>query len=349
MAEPEPASGTDPGTTARRLLELVNGSWMSQAIHVAARLGIPDLLATGARSGEELARATGTHPPSLHRLLRALVSIGICDGPDAGTWSLTPMGALLRADTPDSLRAWTLHWGGSQWSVWGNLHHSVRTGEGARGAPAGSDGFDRLDADPEAAAVFNRAMAELTRLDAAAIVRACDFSGTQRIVDVGGGHGELLAVILSTCLEARGVLFDRPHVLESGRRHLESAGVADRCEFLPGDFFESVPAGGDAYVLKSVIHDWNDERGEAILRNCRRAMDERARLLLVERIVPPRLAVSAAHRAIARGDLNMLVSWGSRERTEAEYRALLGGAGLEVRTIVAAGPTFGVIDAVPCG
>lgn len=349
MAEPEPAGGSDPSATARRLLDLVNGSWMTQAIHVAARLGIPDLLATGARSGEELAGATGTHPPSLHRLLRALASIGICDEPDPGTWALTPMGALLRAGTPDSLRAWTLHWGGSQWSVWGNLLDSVRTGESARESATGADGFDRLEADPEAAAVFNRAMAELTRLDSAAIVRACSLSGTQRIVDVGGGRGELLAAILLAHPAARGVLFDRPHVLESGRRHLESAGVADRCEFLPGDFFDSIPASGDAYVLKSVIHDWNDERGEAILRTCRRAMGAHARLLLVERIVPPRLEVSAAHRAIARGDLNMLVSWGSRERTEAEYRNLLGAAGLEVRTIVAAGPTFGVIDAVPCG
>jgi orsellinic acid C2-O-methyltransferase len=349
MAEPEPPSGTDPTSTARRLLELVNGSWTTQATYVAASLGIPDLLATGARSGEELARATGAHPPSLHRLLRALVSIGICEELDAGTWALTPMGSLLRADTPDSLRAWTLHWGGTQWSVWGNLLHSVKTGESAREIATGADGFDRLDADPEAAAVFNRAMGELTRLDAAAIVRACDFSQTQRIVDVGGGHGELLAAILLAHPAARGVLFERPHVLENGRRHLESAGVADRCEFRPGDFFQSIPAGGDAYVLKSVIHDWNDERGETILRTCRRAMDAHARLLLVERIVPPRLEVSAAHRAIARGDLNMLVSWGSRERTEAEFRTLLGAAGFDVTAVVPAGPTFGVIDAVPCG
>ena len=177
MAEPEPASGTDPGTTARRLLELVNGSWMSQAIHVAARLGIPDLLATGARSGEELARATGTHPPSLHRLLRALVSIGIRDGPDAGTWSLTPMGALLRADTPDSLRAWTLHWGGSQWSVWATCTTASGPAK-ARGEPrpeaTASTGWTRTR---KRRRLFNRAMAELTRLDAAAIVRACDFSG----------------------------------------------------------------------------------------------------------------------------------------------------------------------------
>jgi hypothetical protein len=209
----------------------------------------------------------------------------------------------------------------------------------------GSEGFDRFEANPEAAALFNRAMVELTRLDAADIVRACDFSASERIVDVGGGFGELLAAILKANPDKRGVLFDRPHAIEGARTLMEAAQVADRCEFVAGDFFDAIPAGADTYLLKSVIHDWNDERGTAILRNCRRAMEGRARLLLVERIVPQRLGASAAHRAIARGDLNMLVGLGGRERTEDEYRVLLDAAGLQIKAVLPAGRTFGVIEA----
>jgi hypothetical protein len=257
------------------------------------------------------------------------------------------MGALLRANVPDSLRSWMLYWGGPQWPVWGNLLHSITTGESARKLATGSEGFDRFEANPEAAALFNQAMVELTRLDAADIARACDFSASERIVDVGGGFGELLAAILLAHSGKRGVLFDRPHAIEGARTLMEAARLAERCEFVAGDFFDAIPGGADTYLLKSVIHDWNDERGGAILCNCRRAMEGRARLLLVERIVPQQLGASAAHRAIARGDLNMLVGLGGRERTEDEYRALLDAAGLRVKAVVPAGRTFGVIEAVP--
>ena len=336
----------DSSATARQLLDVVNGSWMSQAAYVAAHLGIPDLLGDGAKSSEELARATGAHPPSLRRLMRALVTIGICREHRDGSYELTPMGSLLRADVVDSLRSWTLYWGGSQWSIWGNLLHSVMTGENSTKLITGIEAFDRLEADPEAAAVFNRAMVELTRLDSATVVRAYDFSAMKRIVDVGGGYGELLAAILRANPAARGVLFDRPHAIENGRRNLATAAVADRCEFVAGDFFDSIPGGADAYVLKSVIHDWDDERSKVILQNCGRAMHEHARLLLVERIVPLQLAASAAHRAIARGDLNMLVGLGGQERREDEYRALLSATGLQVKAVLPAGPTFSIIEAI---
>jgi hypothetical protein len=326
-------------------LDIVTSSWVSQAAYVAAYLGIPDLLTDRAKSSEELARATGTHSPSLHRLMRALVTIEICREQPDGLYELTPMGAFLRADVADSLRSWTLYWGGPLWSIWGNLLRSVMTGETARKLATGSAGFDRLEADPEAAAVFNRAMVELTRLDAATVVRACDFSGVKRIVDVGGGYGALLAAILQANPAARGVLFDRPHAIENRGLHMEAVGVADRCEFVAGNFFESIPSGADAYVLKSVIHDWNDERSKVILQNCRRAMHERAKLVLVERIVPLRLQASAAHKAIARSDLNMLVGLGGQERTEDEYRSLLSVTGFEVKAVLRAGPTFSVIEA----
>jgi SAM-dependent methyltransferase len=347
MERQDAATDEDDAATAAQLLGIVNGSWMSQAAYVAASLRIPDLLAEGAKSAEELAREAGAHAPSLRRLLRALVTLEICRENREGLYEITPMGALLRSDPPGALRSWTLYWGGPQWPVWGNLLHSVTTGESARRMATGKDGFERLETDPEAAALFNQAMVELTRLEAADIVRACDFSTSKRIVDVGGGFGELLAAILQANPETRGVLFDRPHAMEGARALMVAARLADRCEFIAGDFFETIPGGADAYLLKSVIHDWDDERSIAILRNCRRAMNGAAKMLLVERIVPRRLGASAAHRSIARGDLNMLVGLGGKERTEDEYRGLLDAAGLNVRDIVPAGRTFGVIEAAP--
>lgn len=346
MAQRNATNTDDSAATARQLLDIVNSSWTSQATYVAAYLKIPDLLAANAQSNEELARATGAHAPSLRRLMRALVTIGICQEHGDGAYELTPMGSMLRADVADSLRSWTLYWGGPMWSIWGNLFHSVMTGESARKLATGSDRFDRLEADPEAAAIFNRAMVELTRLDSASIVRACDFSGMTRIVDVGGGYGELLAAILRANPALHGLLFDRPHAIENSRLHLEAAGAADRCDFVAGDFFDAIPSGADAYVLKSVIHDWNDERSKVILQNCGRAMHERAKLLLVERIVPTRLEASAAHRAIARSDLNMLVGLGSQERTEDEFRNLLTATRFQVNAVLSAGPTFSIIEAI---
>jgi len=345
MAKPKAAGARNTPARARRLLDIVNGSWMSQATYVAAYLGIPDLLADGARSGEGLARATNAHAPSLRRLMRALVTIGICRDQGDGIYQLTTMGSLLRSDTADSLRAWTLYWGGSLWPIWGNLLHSVMTGKSARTLTTESDRFEQLDANPEAAKVFNQAMVELTRLDSVSVARACNFSGMKRIVDVGGGYGELLGVILQANPDLHGVLFDRKHAIEEARLHMQAASVADRCEFVVGDFFESIPVEADAYILKSVIHDWNDQKSMAILHNCRRAMHDRARILLVERIVPRQLTMSAAHRAIARGDLNMLTVMGGQERTEEEYRRLLEAAELSVKGVVPAGPVFSVIEA----
>ena len=336
----------DSDATAQRLLDIVNGSWMAQATYVAAYLRIPDLVAAGPKSTEELARAVGAHAPSLRRLLRALVTIDILREHDDGAYALTPMGSWLRADVDHSLHSWTLYWGGPQWPIWGNLLHSVMTGESARKLASGGGEFDRLETDAEAAALFNRAMVELTRLESRNIARAVDFAGGQRIVDVGGGYGALLAEILRAHPDARGVLYDRPHAIESARRLMEAAAVAARCEFVAGDFFASIPAGADVYLLKSVIHDWNDERSSRILANCASAMHAQARLLLVERIVPPRLDASAAHRALVRADLNMLVGLGGRERTEEEYRALLNGAELRLQAVWPAGKAFSVIEAI---
>ena len=346
---PDHGSGTDErAALAERLLEAIHSSWVAQAAYVAAELRLADLLADGPRTSDELARETQTHAASLHRLLRALSTIDICRETDDGRFALAPLGSMLRTDAPGSLRHWTMWWGGNLWPVWGNLLYSVRTGKSARSMLTGTEGFGHLERDPQAAAVFNKGLAELTTLTAQSVVSAYDFTGLRHIVDVGGGYGQLLAAILKVNPSARGVLFDLPHAIEGARAFLTGAGVAERCEFVAGDFFQSVPAGADAYVLKSVIHDWNAERGRTILQTCRRAMtNEGSRLLLVERIVPERLEPTAEHRSLARTDLSMLVALAAQERSEADFRQLLDAGGFYVTRIVPAGMTVSVIEAFP--
>lgn len=347
MSEHERPSDPQSPDLAGKLRQIIDGMWMTQATYVVAELRVPDLLATGPKSADELARATECHTPSLRRLMRALVTLELCKEREDGSFELTPMGSLLRSDAEDSVRSWAIFRGKYHWSTWGNLLYSVKTGESARQLLTGTEGFEHLERDPERAAVFNRAMVELTRLVSREVARTYDFSGIRRIVDVGGGHGELLAAILAAYPQMRGVLFDLAHAIETARQHLEQAGVAERCELATGSFFESVPGGSDAYLLKSVIHDWNDERSIAILKTCREAMAPGAKLLLVERIMPERIEASPPHQSVAQSDLNMLVGPGGRERTEAEFRALLSSAGFRLVRILPTGPNSGIIEGVP--
>jgi orsellinic acid C2-O-methyltransferase len=321
-------NATDDATRARQLLDLINASWVAQACYVMARLEIPDLLASGPRTAEDLAAQSGAHAPSLRRLLSALGSVDICRQRDDGAFEMTPLGVLLRADVPCSMRAWTLQWGGEAWQVWANLLHSVQTGRSARSLITGEEGFNHLERDPQAAQIFNRAMVDLTRLAALDIAQAYDFSG-QRIVDVGGGYGALLGQILAVYPGATGVLFDMPHAISRAREYLDGLGVAGRCDFTAGDFFASVPSGADLYLLKTVIHDWPDDKARDILQCCRRAMSAGARLLIIERLMPERLEPSAENRALARVDLHMLTALGAQERTLAQMLTLLDAAGLK--------------------
>ena len=331
---------------AHRLLHLINASWTTQAIYAAVELGLPDLLAAGPQRTESLAALSGSHPDALGRLLRALASLDLCRERD-GAFELTPMGTLLAADAPTSLRAWAIHSGRNLWPAWGRLAESVRTGTSDRKRASGSDDFGHLERDPEAAAVFNHAMVEITRLVAQEVTRVVDLSNMARIVDVGGGYGELLAAVLGAHPGLRGVLFDLPHAIDAASAPLARAGVAARCELVAGSFFDSVPAGADAYLLKSVLHNWDDERCALILRNCRRAAQPRSRLLVVERVLPEQIRPVPRDRAIARSDLNMLVARSGRERTEAAYRSLLGSAGFRVEGILPAASDFSVIVATP--
>jgi hypothetical protein len=329
---------------AEKLLAIIHASWMAQAACAAAELGIADLLADGPRRSDELAAAAGCHAASLERLMRALCSLELCRSRADDRYELTAMGALLRADAPDSLRAWTIWWGSQLWPVWGRLSYSIRTGKPARPLVTGMKGFEHVQQDAAVAALFNDAMAQLTRLVARAVVHSYDFSGLRRIVDVGGGQGEMLSAVLRAHPVLCGVLFDLPHAIRSAQGHLERAGVADRCELVAGNFFESVPHGGDAYLLKSVIDDWDDGQATAILANCRRAMPDGARLLLIEPLMPAAAGTTPFHATMARVDLSMLVIHGARERTETELRALLGNAGLRVERILPTGTNYSIIE-----
>jgi SAM-dependent methyltransferase len=344
---PDQSVTSDTATLAQRLLEIVNASWMSQATCVAAELRIADVLRDRPRTADDLAAATQTDPPSLLRLLRALTTLDICRERDDGTFEMTPMGELLAADAPGSVHAWAIWWGKHLWPVWGQLLYSVRTGKSARKLLMGTDGFKHLENDPDAAALFNRALAELTRLATDSFVRSYDFSGVQRVVDVGGGYGQLLAAILAANPSVTGVLFDLPHALDGAKQSLANANLATRCEFAGGDFFQSVPSGADVYILKSILHDWDDARSRQILQNCRRAMTENARLLIVEQMLPAKLEPSPQHQFIVRSDLNMLVAHAAGERTEATFRAMLAATGFRVNRIMPAGLTFTVIEAMP--
>src|SRR5215212_6381768 len=316
-----------PLPPAVTLLRLMAGTWVSHAISLAARLGIPDLLAEGAKGGQELARATGTHPPSLYRLLRALASVGIFQEAEDGRFHLTPLAEPLRDGVPGSLRAFAIMLGEDwHWRAWADLPHAVHTGQSAFEHLYRVTNFDYWAQHPEAEAIFDNAMTSRGAAQNAAVVAAYDFAGIGTLVDVGGGHGSLLAAVLRAHPAMRGVLVDRPEVIAGARAYLEQAGVQGRCDVVAEDFFASVPSGGDAYLLKSVIHDWDDERAVAILSTCRRAMPARGRLLVVDWVVPSGDEPSFAKLL----DLLMLV-WtpGGKERTEAEHRALLASAGAE--------------------
>lgn len=346
MANPPDDPVTDALSLATRLQGIIVASWMSQATYAAVQLQLPDLLAEGPKTSAELAEASGSHAPSLLRLLRALTTLELCQERADGAFELTPLGALLRSDTPNSLRSLAIFVGGPQWPLWGHLLHSVKTGETARKLLSGTEDFQHIALNPELAALFHQTMVQLTRLVAQDVARVYPFAGMARIVDVGGGSGELLGTILQAHPAARGVLFDMDHARAAGQGYLEALGLAERCQVISGSFFEGVPGAADALLLKSILHDWNDDRSRAILSNCRPALAEGGKLLIIERLMPERLEPSPTHQLIARSDLMMLVGPGGRERTRAEFQALLASAGLSLSRVIPTASGFAIIEAV---
>jgi hypothetical protein len=347
MKSPEssPAAAPQDIAARARLLSLINAHWTTQTVSVATQLRLPELLRDGPQTADVLAQATRCHRPSLLRLLRALASIDLLGEASDGSFALTGTGTLLRSDVPGSLAAWAVLSGTRAWQTWGRLADCVRDGESVRKQTTGVDGFGYLENDPEGALMFNRAMVELTRPVAMAFAQAIDFSGARLVVDVGGGYGELIAAILSKYSTLCGILFELPHATHVARETLAAAGVEMRCAVVAGSFFETLPGEADGYLLKSVLHDWNDEAAVAILRNCRRAMPSHAKVLVIERIAPEHFSGSLHDQDIARSDLNMLVATGGRERTESEYRAMLDAAELRMTRLLALSGPFSVLEA----
>jgi hypothetical protein len=327
-------NGGEPAAadTRARLLELINANWTTQAIAVACRFDLPDRLAERMLSASELAAASGVDAQALARLLRALVTLDVCREARDGRFSLGPCGELLSRDHPRGLRNWALLNGGSMWSRWQGLAERVRTGAGGAGGARSFQRFDQLGLDPDEGELFYGAMSELTRRLGDATAAAIEPVDGALIVDVGGGSGELLAGILAKHPTARGVLLDLPPALERAGPVLARHGVADRCRLQAGNFFDGLPKEGDVYLMKSIVHDWDDDNAVRLLKRCSEAMYvSRARLFVIERLLPERASATPEHAAVARSDLNMLVGLAGRERTRSEYQGLCERAGLAMR------------------
>jgi hypothetical protein len=329
---------------ALALRQMINGFRVSQLIHVAGELELADLMRDGPVSLEDLAHRSKTHAPTLRRLLHALSTLDIFEQHPDGRFGLTALAQPLRSDMPDSVGAYARLVGQpALWSTWGQLIHTVRTGESAFPAIHGDDFWDHLAEEPELGRLFSQAMTQASGVRADAIVAGYDFSGVRTLVDVGGGQGRLIGATLQACSTLTGILFDRPSVVVDASSVLESAGVSDRCQIIGGNFFESVPPGGDVYLLKSIIHDWEDAESIAILTSCRRAMSADSRLLIIERVLPPNVSSSAA----GFGDIFMLLLVGGRERSVDEFRVLLDRAGFRLERVALTQSDFSLIEAVP--
>ena len=326
------------------MLQIISGFWISRAVYVIGKLGIPDLLQSGPKTAEELAASTKTHAPSLFRILRALVSVGVLNSAEGGRFAQTPLSETLVTDAPGSLRWFAVsELGQEHYPAWGNLMHSVKTGEIAFDNFFGADIWKYFQQNPEDAAVFNNSMSNVTAAVNEAITSLYDFSQFGTLVDVGGGHGGLITAILQKNPGLKGILFDAPQVIEGARPKIEAAGLADRLDTVAGDFFKSVPEGGDAYIMKWIIHDWDDEKSNTILRNCRKQMQPNGRLILVDCVVPE---TDEPHFSKFI-DLNMLVMTGGKERTAKEFEQLLAAAGFKLLRVIPTELPTSIVEAQP--
>ena len=325
------------------MLQIISGFWISRAVYVIAKLGIPDILKSGPKTADELASATNMHAPSLYRVLRALASVGVLSA-EGESFALTAVAETLVTDAPGSLRWFAVsELGQEHYPAWGNLMHSVKTGEIAFDNFFGVDIWKYFSQNPEDAAVFNDSMSGVTAATNEAITSLYDFSHFNKVVDVGGGHGGLITSILKKNPNLKGILFDAPEVIEGARPKIEAAGLADRLETMNGDFFKAVPAGGDAYVMKWIIHDWDDQKSNTILRNCRNQMPVNGRLILVDCVVPENNEPHFSKFI----DLNMLVMTGGKERTEKEFRELLAAAGFKLLRVIPTELPTSIVEAEP--
>ena len=327
-----------------QLIQMGTASWISAVVYAAAKLGIADHLAAGPRSAVELAGTTRTHAPSLYRLMRTLAGLGILTERDEQRFALTPLGEALKAGAPGSARATLMAFcGPAFWHSWEEILYSLETGKTGFEKAWGMPVFEYLAQRPEEASHFSEAMVGFHGAEPPAVAEAYDFSGVGTVVDVGGATGNMLAAILSHHASLRGVLFDRPHVVLEAPALLKARGVEERVTIEPGDFFERVPAGGDAYLLSHIIHDWNEDQCLTILGHCRNVITPDGRLLIVETVLP---TGDTPHQGKVQ-DMVMLVIPGGQERTEAEYASLLSKAGFRLNRVVPTESVVSVVEALP--
>lgn len=324
-----------------QMMQMISGYWVSQCIYVAAKLAIADHLATP-KNYQEIAAATATNPNALYRVLRALASVGIFTETESGIFAMTPLAEYLRRDSPQTMQPTAIMMGEPEhYQAWGDLLHSVKTGEPAFDRRFGKGVFEYFGANPEAAQIFERCMNNFSEIELRAISPTYDFSEFRVLVDVGGGYGELLAEVLQKHPESKGILFDEKYVIDNAISTLEKHGISDRCQCVSGSFFETIPSGGDAYLLKHIVHDWDDERAIAILTNCQKAMSAHSKILVMEQVVPAGNDPAAAKML----DINMLVMCpGGKERTELEFQQIFAKAGLKLLRIVPTGEDIHIIE-----
>lgn len=343
------ATAQDELNPAMALRLLATGHYIAQVVYVAAQLRLADLLANGPRSAEDLAREAGVHAPSLYRLQRVLAAHGVLDEVAPGQFALTPVGAYLRSDDPGSMRDAVLMWGSEHfWQSVGDLLHCIQTGDNAVQHLLGvATPFEYYQTHPELGAMMNAGWAALAHGYPEEVAAAYDFSQINTLVDVGGNRGQVLAPILQAYPALHAILYDLPNVVAAAAPFLEAAGVADRCTLVGGDMFVEIPEGGDVYMLSRVIHDWDDAKAASILLAARKAMRPDTTVLIIERVLPALLDQSPNVQVTLQSDLNMLLRLGGRERTDAEYEALLGITGFVVERVVTTPSGYSVVQARP--
>lgn len=321
---------------------LITGMWAAKAAATAASLRIPDVLARGPKTADEVALAIGANSAAVYRLMRGVASVGVLVATPDGKFSLTPVGELLRSDVPGSMRsALVAEMAQGHWLPWGDLERAIMTGEPSAPKVLGTDLWAYYEKNAAEGLLFAEAMSGISSMATHAVLEAYSFAGATKVVDVGGSHGAFVAAVLQREKSAHGVLFDRPEVLEGAGATLEGAGVNARVERVAGSFFESVPAGGDVYLLKFILHDWNDDECVAILRRVREAMSPTARVVVVEMLITSGGPPSPAPLL----DLNMLVMLTGRERTSDEFAALFARAGLALQGVTPTHSPFAVLEA----
>ncbi len=342
-----PASSTEQldvqAAFAAPLMQMMTGYWISQGIYAVAKLGIPDLLKDGPKTADAMAGELNAHPDFLYRLLRALASIGVFSETTPKTFELTPRGHLLRSDVPHTMRPVALMIGGEHYEAWGHLAEGVLSGQTPFEATYGMGVFEYFEKNPQASEIFNAAMTALVKNDHAVVASHYDFRPFRKIVDIGGGHGLLLATILKKNPHLSGVVFDLPHVVSGAESYLKQEAVSERCVTVSGDFFHSVPEGGDVYILSHIIHDWRDESSIKILKNIHHVLPSHGKVLLVETVITSG-DDSAAGKWM---DLNMLVMTpGGRERTEEEFSQLFEQSGFRLNQIIPTPKGISIIEGV---